>query len=122
MTFLKYGLVGLALALPLFGAHTLPQVQPSVASAVASEAKPQPANTQKKGFFTRLKQKANAFWSTLKRKILETQDELIRLLIIAIIVALIVSIVVWLLPWPLDVLIMVIALVVLLIFLLRYLS
>lgn len=56
------------------------------------------------------------------KRFFQSDQELIRLLIIILIVALIVSLVVWLLPWPLDVIIMVLALVVALVFLLRYLS
>lgn len=120
MCILKYLLTGLVLTLPAFAANA-PGIH---ASAKPHEvvAEPSATSPQKKHFFARLKDKAAAFWNTLKRRIQEAQDELLRLLIIAIIVALIISIVVWLLPWPLDVLIMVIALVVLLVFLLRYLS
>lgn len=120
MHLLKYLLTGLVLILPAFAANApAMQASPKPHEVVAE---PSATSPQKKHFFARLKDKAAAFWTSLKRRVLKTQDELIRLLIIAIIVALIVSIVVWLLPWPLDVLIMVIALVVLLIFLLRYLS
>lgn len=122
MTFLKYVLVGLTLSLPLLGAHAALSTPASATPAAVSLAEPHSTKSQKKSLFSRLKHKATTFWNALKRKVLETQDELIRLLIIALIVALIVSIVVWLLPWPLDVLIMIIALVFLLIFLLRYLA
>ncbi len=120
MHFLKYLLTGLVLILPAFAANA--PALPANATPHEVVTEPSGAGPQKKRFLARLRDKATTFWTNLKRRILETQDELIRLLIIAIIVALIVSIVVWLLPWPLDVLIMVIALVVLLIFLLRYLS
>lgn len=79
----------------------------------------------KETFWTRLKghfYKAVTWTRGLLKRLLQSDTELIRLLIIILIVALIVSILVWLLPWPLDVIIMVLALVVALIFLLRYLS
>lgn len=106
--------------LPLYAAATTSSVIPPTEAQVEWVASKQ--KTVKKGFWHRLKAKAEAAWQSLKERLRTAVDDLVRLLIIAIIVALIISIVVWLLPWPLDVLIMVIALVVLLIFLLRYLT
>jgi Flp pilus assembly protein TadB len=82
-------------------------------------------NPQKQTFWQRLKGyvlKPLTWVKALPKRLLQSDQELIRLLIIILIVALIVSLVVWLLPWPLDVIIMVLALVVALVFLLRYLS
>lgn len=82
-------------------------------------------NPQKQTFWRRLKGyvlKPLTWVKALPKRLLQSDQELIRLLIIILIVALIVSLVVWLLPWPLDVIIMVLALVVALVFLLRYLS
>jgi Flp pilus assembly protein TadB len=106
--------------LPLYAAATSSSGIPLTEAQVERVASKQ--KTVKKGFWHRLKAKAEAAWQSLKERLRTATDDLVRLLIIAIIVALIISIVVWLLPWPLDVLIMVIALVVLLIFLLRYLG
>jgi len=82
-------------------------------------------NPQKQTFWQRLKGhvlKPLTWVKALPKRLLQSDQELFRLLIIILIVALIVSLVVWLLPWPLSVIIMVLALVVALIFLLRYLS
>lgn len=82
-------------------------------------------NPQKQTFWQRLKGyvlKPLTWVKALPKRLLQSDQELIRLLIIILIVALIVSLVIWLLPWPLDVIIMVLALVVALVFLLRYLS
>jgi Flp pilus assembly protein TadB len=82
-------------------------------------------NPQKQTFWQRLKGyvlKPLTWVKALPKRLLQAEQELIRLIIIILIVALIVSLVVWLLPWPLDVIIMVLALVVALIFLLRYLG
>jgi Flp pilus assembly protein TadB len=81
-------------------------------------------NPQRQTFWQRLKGyvlKPLTWVKALPKRLLQSERELIRLIIIILIVALIVSLVVWLLPWPLDVIIMVLALVVALIFLLRYL-
>jgi len=80
---------------------------------------------QKQTFWKRLKAytlKPLSRVTAFVGRLVQSDTELIRLLIIILIVALIVSLVVWLLPWPLDVIIMVLALVVALVFLLRYLS
>jgi Flp pilus assembly protein TadB len=82
-------------------------------------------NPQKQTFWQRLKGyvlKPLTWVKALPKRLLQSEQELFRLIIILLIAALIVSLVVWLLPWPLDVIIMVLALVVALIFLLRYLS
>jgi hypothetical protein len=81
-------------------------------------------NPQKQTFWQRFKGyvlKPLTWVKALPKRLLQSEQEFLRLLIIILIVALIVSLVVWLLPWPLDVIIMVLALVVALIFLLRYL-
>ncbi len=119
MTNLWIALLGFVL---VWAGHA-PAVQVSEAPslAVATSAAHSP---QKESFWKRLKgwlyKPIAAVKGSLKRLLLSEQD-LIRLLIIILIVALIISILVWLLPWPLDVIIMVLALVVALIFLLRYL-
>jgi len=82
-------------------------------------------NPQKQTFWQRFKGyvlKPITWVKALPKRLLQSDQELIRLLIIILIVALIVSLVVWLLPWPLDVIIVVLALVIALIFLLRYLK
>lgn len=106
-------------------------LQPVWAAQVSREAVTTMTSSpdkKREGFRTRVKawaQKALHYLEqtaqTLKR-LLQSDQELIRLLIIILVVSLIVSIVVWLLPWPLDVIIMTLALVVALIFLLKYLS
>ncbi len=117
---LWFGLLGLAV---VWAGHA-PATQSFDALSIASAA-PVASDRPKETFWTRLKghlQKAATWTKGLVKRLLQSDSELIRLLIIILIVALIVSIVVWLLPWPLDVIIMVLALVVALIFLLRYLS
>ncbi len=112
------------LGLVLVWAGNAPAIQTSDAFSLASAASVA-SDRPKETFWTRLKghfHKAIIWTKGLLKRLLQSDTELIRLLIIILIVALIVSILVWLLPWPLDVIIMVLALVVALIFLLRYLS
>jgi Flp pilus assembly protein TadB len=118
MRSLWFGLVSLVL---VWAGHA-PAMEishPSNTTATAAH------NPQKQTFWQRLKGyvlKPLTWVKALPKRLLQSDQELFRLLIIILIVALIVSLVVWLLPWPLDVIIMVLALVVALVFLLRYLS
>lgn len=118
MRSLWFGLVSLVLVWAGHAPATEMSHPSSVTAAVAH-------NPQKQTFWQRLKGyvlKPLTWVKALPKRLLQSEQELIRLLIIILIVALIVSLLVWLLPWPLDVIIMVLALVVALVFLLRYLS
>ncbi len=119
MRSLWFGLLSLLL---VWAGHAPATMMPSVSEELTPVTAPAP---QKQTFWKRLKAYALRPLSQAKAfvgRLLQSDAELIRLLIIILIVALIVSLVVWLLPWPLDVIIMVLALVVALVFLLRYLS
>ena len=118
MRSLWFGLVSLVL---VWAGHAPATEMPHPSNVTAAAAH----NPQKQTFWQRLKGyvlKPLTWVKALPKRLLQSDQELFRLLIIILIVALIVSLVVWLLPWPLDVIIMVLALVVALIFLLRYLS
>jgi Flp pilus assembly protein TadB len=118
MRSLWLGLVSLVL---VWAGHAPATEMPHPSNVTATAAH----NPQKQTFWQRLRGyvlKPLTWVKALPKRLLQSDQELIRLLIIILIVALIVSLVVWLLPWPLDVIIMVLALVVALIFLLRYLS
>jgi CHASE2 domain-containing sensor protein len=118
MRSLWFGLVSLVL---VWAGHAPATEMPHPANVTATTAH----NPQKQTFWQRLKGyvlKPLTWVKALPKRLLQSDQELIRLLIIILIVSLIVSLVVWLLPWPLDVIIMVLALVVALVFLLRYLS
>ena len=109
------------LSLMLVWAGHAPAIEMSHPSNVTAAAH----NPQKQTFWQRLQGyvlKPLTWVKALPKRLLQSERELIRLIIIILIVALIVSLVVWLLPWPLDVIIMVLALVVALLFLLRYLK
>jgi Flp pilus assembly protein TadB len=109
------------LSLMLVWAGHAPAIEMSHPSNVTAAAA---HNPQKQTFWQRFKgyvPKPLTWVKALPKRLLQSEQELIRLIIVILIVALIVSLVVWLLPWPLDVIIMVLALVVALIFLLRYL-
>jgi Flp pilus assembly protein TadB len=110
------------LSLMLVWAGHAPAIEMSHPSnAIAATAH----NPQKQTLWQRFKGyvfKPLTWLKALPKRLLQSEQELIRLLIIILIVALIVSLLVWLLPWPLDVIIVVLALVIALIFLLRYLT
>jgi len=79
-------------------------------------------NPQKQTFWQRLKGyvlKPLTWVKALPKRLLQSERELIRLIIIILIFVLILSLVVWFVPWPLDVIIM---LALALIFLLLYLK
>ncbi len=117
---LCFAFLGLILA---WAAHA-PLAQSSEAYPIKASVSTSPATPQKERFWKRLTSYVQKPLDRVRgflRRLLQSDQDLIRLLIIILIVALIVSILVWLLPWPLDVIIMVLALVVALIFLLRYL-
>jgi len=118
MRSLWFGLVSLVL---VWAGHAPATEMPHPSNVAAAAAH----NPQKQTFWQRLKGyvlKPLTWVKALPKRLLQSDQELIRLLIIILIVALIVSLVVWLLPWPLDVIIMVLALAVALVFLFRYLS
>ena len=118
MRSLWFGLVSLVL---VWAGHAPATEMPHPSNVIAAAAH----NPQKQTFWQRLRGyvlKPLTWVKALPKRLLQSDQELFRLLIILIIVALIVSLVVWLLPWPLDVIIMVLALVVALVFLLRYLK
>ena len=79
-------------------------------------------NPQKQTFWQRLRGyvlKPLTWVKALPKRLLQSERELIRLIIIILIFVLILSLVVWFVPWPLDVIIM---LALALIFLLLYLK
>lgn len=83
----------------------------------AAGVEPQVAH-RKQSFFARLKAKAARFWQAIR--LLISDQELIRLLLLVLIVALALSVLMWLLPWPADVLIATVIVIIAIIFLLRY--
>jgi Flp pilus assembly protein TadB len=118
MRSLWFGLVSLVL---VWAGHAPATEMPHPSNITAAAAH----NPQKQTFWQRLKGyvlKPLTRVKALPKRLLQSEQELFRLIIILLIAALIVSLVVWFLPWPLDVIIMVLALVAALVFLLRYLS
>ncbi len=109
------------LSLMLVWAGHAPAIEMSYPSNVIAAAA---HNPQKQTFWQRLQGyvlRPLTWVKALPKRLLQSEQELIRLLTIILIAALIVSLVVRFLPWPLDVIIVVLALVLGLIFLLRYL-
>ncbi|MCS7161853.1 MAG: hypothetical protein NZ958_00795 [Bacteroidia bacterium] len=107
------GLVGIA---SLYGSATPPYSTPlNPPSVVVS--RPQ----GKRSLWQTIRTKTTRFWQAVKR-LFQSDQELIRLLIIVAIIAIAISIVIWLTPWPVNVIVSLIGLIILLIFLLRYLK
>ncbi|MEN2993007.1 MAG: hypothetical protein ABDH91_05595 [Bacteroidia bacterium] len=107
------GLVGIP---SLYGSATTPCPTPLNSPSVVV-SKPQ----GERSLWRTLQTKATRFWQAIKR-LFQSDQELIRLLIIVAIVAIAISIVVWLTPWPVNVIVSLIGLIILLILLLRYLK
>ncbi|MCS6790449.1 MAG: hypothetical protein NZ580_05675 [Bacteroidia bacterium] len=92
---------------------TYPSAQPTFAASSESQV-----SHKKQGFFARLKAKALRFWQAVK--LLTSDQDLIRILIIVLIAALALSVLMWVLPWPVDVLVATVVAIIAIIFLLRY--
>ena len=115
MRSLWFGLVSLVL---VWAGHA-PAIEMPHPSNVTAAAAHKP---QKQTFWQRLKGyvlKPLTWVKALPKRLLQSERELIRLIIIILIFVLILSLVVWFVPWPLDVIIM---LALALIFLLLYLK
>ena len=115
MRSLWFGLVSLVL---VWAGHAPATEMPHPSNVIAAAAH----NPQKQTFWQRLKGyvlKPLTWVKALPKRLLQSERELIRLIIIILIFVLILSLVVWFVPWPLDVIIM---LALALIFLLLYLK
>ena len=115
MRSLWFGLVSLVL---VWAGHAPATEMPHPSNVTAAAAH----NPQKQTFWQRLKGyvlKPLTWVKALPKRLLQSERELIRLIIIILIFVLILSLVVWFVPWPLDVIIM---LALALIFLLLYLK